>query len=254
MASPFLGDRRQHQNARDNTSTAMGNTPKSIYIVGAQSTGKTTLANALKMYFDDAENHSQQQPTISAKPPKLIAEVARNVLRDDKFTTSDVNSSPERAFDLQRRILNAQARAESTIDSEWFISDRSGLDPIIYAQRYIGKGAAQILLMSEEWKMLEERMRRSLVIVCEPKTDWLVNDGVRLMPENEKDWRAFHELFCAFLKNAKMKYIMLSCDIADLEERIRLVVRHWESSSESTNSLMNSQSQDNGQKPLGSVQ
>ena len=78
---------------------------------------------------------------------------------------------------------------------------------------------------------------RERIFVCEPKTDWLVDDGVRLMPENKEDWRAFHELFCAFLDNANISYIMLSCDIADLKERVRLVVQHWEGTSESINPL-----------------
>jgi hypothetical protein len=63
---------------------------------------------------------------------------------------------------------------------EWFVSDRSGVDPIVYARKYASKGAESYLINSTEWSELRERMGKSVVIVCEAGADWLTDDGVRL--------------------------------------------------------------------------
>ena len=70
-------------------------------------------------------------------------------------------------------------------------------------------------------------MERSLVIVCEAGADWLVDDGVRLMPEDRKDWVAFHDLFCESLKDAGLDFVVLPCQIKDLAERVRFVLERW---------------------------
>ena len=132
-------------------------------------------------------------------------------------------------FSLARRlILEAQYAAENAGEvSQWFISDRSGFDPIVYARRYVGEEGASSLMRMEIWEKLKEHMERSLVGVCEAGADWLVDDRVRLMPEDKKDWVAFHDLFCQSLKDARLDFVVLLCHVKDLQERVQFVLDRW---------------------------
>ncbi|KAL9615081.1 MAG: hypothetical protein Q9167_000504 [Letrouitia subvulpina] len=194
---------------------------RNIYIVGAQCTGKTTLVTALEKYFqDEAEN---RKPSFSK--PAVIREVARTVLRQHNFTADDITNSKSRALQLQKLILNAQLEAESAVKGIWFISDRSGLDPIVYARQHVGKEAADELIQNSTWKTLEKQMRGSLIVVCEPDADWLVDDGVRLMPDNVQAWNNFHHLFCACLDSLDLPYAVLPKYTRNLQQRIEFVIR-----------------------------
>lgn len=194
--------------------------PQDIYIIGAQSTGKTTLVKALENHFKDANEYHIDQP-------KIITEVARTVLQRHNFTANDIKSSPTRALQLQQLILQAQLSAERDISGEWFISDRSGVDPVVYARKYVSKDAADDLIKSTEWLELRERMRKSVIIVCEAGADWLADDGVRLMPESRKNWLEFHQLFCSCLKDWGLNYEILPYDVGSLDERVAFVLEKW---------------------------
>jgi len=192
---------------------------KNVYIVGAQCTGKTTLVNHLAQHFHD-------NPP-SAGPPAIIKEVARAVLAQHNFTADDITSSQERCLLLQRLILEAQAKAEREAlraGAEWFISDRSGVDPVAYAAEHVGEGAADELTRSSDWVELRERMQRSLIVVCEAGASWLTDDGVRLMPASMDEWRAFHELFCRILCRMGLDFVVLPSAVADLGDRVEFVL------------------------------
>ena len=202
--------------------------PKSIYIVGAQSTGKTTLIGALSSHF----NASSLASTTTTPAPLILTEVARTVLRKHNLTGSDIASSPSTNLLFQQLMLEAQYATEKVAEtSQWFISDRSGFDPIVYARRYVGKEGARSLTGMEIWGELKERMGRSLVVVCEAGADWLVDDGMRLMPENKEDWVAFHDLFCELLRDAGLDFVVLPCEMKDLVERVRFVLDCWRGTS-----------------------
>ncbi|KAK8017879.1 hypothetical protein PG993_014205 [Apiospora rasikravindrae] len=201
--------------------------PQTIYIIGAQSTGKSTLVDALEARF--------RQETCSSLPsPAVIREVARAVLRDHRFTAQDIRDSPARALELQRLILAAQAdaehKAECSLASDepiprWLISDRSAIDPIVYAWLYVGQDAAKMLMESTEWRGMRHRMAQSLVVVCEAGVDWLTDDGVRLMPNGKEEWIKTHEVFCHVLKEAGLRYVVLPCNLGRTEERLAFVLR-----------------------------
>ncbi|KAK4144579.1 AAA domain-containing protein [Dichotomopilus funicola] len=206
--------------------------PPSIYIVGAQCTGKTTLVNNLRAYFASA--------IPSALPPAIVTEVARTVLQTHHFTARDVRI-PARSLELQRLILQAQAIAERAAAAAtqtkgeagpgWFISDRSGADPIAYAIRYVGSDATQDLINCSEWSSeLRDRMRASVVVVCEASgvaAGWLTDDGVRLMPRDLGEWVGFHEMFCEFLKGQGIGYHVLKAEIGGHQDRVKFVVQRW---------------------------
>lgn len=199
--------------------------PKNIYIVGAQCTGKTTLIGALSSHFTAS--------SLSTTPaPLVFTEVARTVLRKHNLTGSDIASSPSTNLLFQQLMIEAQYATEKVAEtSQWFISDRSGFDPIVYARRYVGEEGARSLMEMEIWGELKERMGRSLVVVCEAGADWLVDDGVRLMPENKEDWVAFHDLFCELLRDAGLDFVVLPCEMKDLAERVRFVLDCWRGTS-----------------------
>ncbi|KAK7426434.1 hypothetical protein QQZ08_007029 [Neonectria magnoliae] len=127
-----------------------------IYIVGAQCTGKTTLVEALERSF---------KTTADVSPPAIVREVARSVMKTHKSTAHDIISSPDRCLTLQTLILNGQldAEREALRESGWIISDRSGLDPIAYAYRYLGHEAVEAMMRSAAWKELRPRMSTLLV-------------------------------------------------------------------------------------------
>ena len=203
--------------------------PREIYIIGAQSTGKTTIVKALEKHFNQRDD-SYQLHGHHISHPKIIKEVARAVLQEHNFTADEIKSSPARSLALQQLILQAQLRAERGISGpdEWFISDRSGADPIVYARKYVGGDAEYELVKSSEWLELRERMSESVVIVCEAGTDWLTDDGVRLMPENKEDWMQFHRHFCCCLDEQGLNYEVLPSKVANLRERVMFVLEKWE--------------------------
>lgn len=199
--------------------------PTNIYIVGAQNTGKTTLVKALQKHFDQHANCKWKDEQISA--PNVIIEVARGVLQKHAFTAEDITSSRTRSIALQRLILEAQLQAEAEVGNTWFISDRSGFDPVIYALRYVGNDAARDLMASKEFIALKESMQKSLVVVCEAGADWLFDDGVRLMPTSKDDWMAFHSLFCASLDAAGVEHVVLPFSMTGSTERVDFVIGKW---------------------------
>lgn len=198
---------------------------RNIYIVGAQSVGKTTLVNALARYFEEVAIE-QAKPLLQ---PRLVKEVARGVLRRHNFSADDIVSSKSRALELQRLILEAQAEAEKAAGDEgWYISDRSGIDPLVYARRYAGEGKLSGLMQSHAWRYLEPNMRTGLVVVCEAGGEWLLDDGVRLMPEDRAAWLEVHEEFCRILSEVKIDFQVLPASLRELDARVQFVVRRWQ--------------------------
>lgn len=204
--------------------TAAMTKPQNIYIIGAQSTGKTTLVAALTTYVE--QFHVVPDATIAR--PKIISEVARGVLQRHHYTAEDIVSSKTRALELQRLILEAQCQAEEAACDEWYISDRSGLDPLVYARKYVGVEEALALTQGLAWQHLQQKMKRGLVIVCEAGGEWLIDDGVRLMPKDRDAWLQMHAAFCEMLSELDIEYHVLPASISSLAHRIEFVVTKWE--------------------------
>ncbi|KAK8030301.1 hypothetical protein PG990_000035 [Apiospora arundinis] len=177
----------------------MSTPPQNIYIIGAQSTGKSTLR--APCFGTTASLRATSEPP------------------------------PTRALELQRLILAAQAKAENEATSAsqpcWLISDRSAIDPVVYAWQYVGPEAALALMESAEWKLMRDRMAESLVVVCEAGVDWLTDDGVRLMPTGREEWAKTHEVFCRVLDVATVRYVVLPCNLRSTEERLAFVLREF---------------------------
>lgn len=217
------GNKRNSFSTMGGSSTLQNFTPKNIYIIGAQCTGKTSLVNALE--------NALREP-FSPTTPAIVKEVARSVLKIHGFTASDITSDPGRCLQLQTLILEAQfnKEREALTKNDWIISDRSGLDPIIYASRHIGSEAVELMISSEYWKELRDRMSESLVFVCETVEAWLVSDGVRLMPRDLQDWTGYDDEFCRMLDSAGVRYRMIPRSMQNLEDRVAYVWSEWRKS------------------------
>ncbi|KAG9196495.1 hypothetical protein G6011_01616 [Alternaria panax] len=188
-----------------------------LYIIGAQCTGKTTLVNALEDAFSQGELSAPAQGVLSK--PVTIREVARTVLRDKHFSRDDITTSPSRALQLQMHILDAQYEAEQTATgpdtrATWYISDRSGLDPIIYAQLFVGEDAAGEMLASGKWEELERRMKAGVVMLCEAGCSWLADDGTRLMPTGPGEWMRIDDAFRRQLAVRGIRYTLVPNDMS----------------------------------------
>jgi predicted ATPase len=219
----------RHSGVRPNTARELADVPlviegeeiPSIYIVGAQSTGKTTLVNAIRDHFASLLNAKHSRP-------EFIEERARIVFKQQSFTADDVTKHHDRYMRVQRLILQAQYRAERRAleNREWFVSDRSGADALFYASRHIGLVALSILCRSLEWAELRERLSRSLIVVCEAGSDWLVDDGsgIRIMPGDREEWVDIHTEFCELLDSLDLKYEVLPCGVTSLRERVDFVL------------------------------
>jgi len=72
-------------------------------------------------------------------------------------------------------------------------------------------------------------MKTSLVFVCEAGANWLVDDGVRLMPGSWDEWMNTHQLFCCCLDELELQYEVIACHVTDVNERVRFVLEKWKS-------------------------
>lgn len=198
--------------------------PKNIFIVGAQCTGKTTLLKALKEYYKDLDTQ-----------PGIISEVARTVMKQLDMDRNDIEFSPERSLMLQKSIMQAQYKAETELSKDstgWYISDRSGIDPIVYARMFVGEEAARDLLDLTIWTTLEQNMKAGVVFICEAGASWLFDDGTRLMPKDEEDWNRSDQEFRRLLNARHIDYTVVPRHVVDIADRVGLVV----STHRSTNS------------------
>ena len=194
--------------------------PPNIYIVGAQSTGKTTLVSALAAYFTSTNKSFPQ--------PRILTEVARGVMRHHKLTAQDITSSPASALNVQSLILEAQVEAETSLRGHWYISDRSAFDPLVYADVYVGRDGREALTQTTAWSTAEGWMKDGVVVVCEAGGEWLIDDGVRLMPDDRMAWYEMHTRFCTTLNDLGVSHTVLPSSISQLETRVQFVVREWE--------------------------
>ena len=206
----------------------MSNThkPRNIFIIGPQCAGKTTLLEAVKAHF-----RQQVDSAVSGSSPKMpfiIREVARTVMEESGITRDDIASSQPKALELQKLILKAQLDGEveayGSPFTDWYISDRSGVDPIVYAEVHAGVNAREEMLEMTEWDLLKKRMREGVVLLCEAgNRDFLIDDGVRYMPSYE-EWEGMNDVFKRLLKSNDIVYHLLSKDFVDMDARLKDVI------------------------------
>ena len=200
--------------------------PCSVYIVGPQSTGKTTLVNALAGVFGG--------------DVPIIREVARGVMAEKGYSKVDVDSSDqERKFSMQQDIFAAQVEAENAFlnskQHRSFLSDRSAIDPLIYLRRYSGTANLDRLTSTDLWNVVRDRYRdatRSLFFLLLPVEDFLVDDDIRYVPKSLEDWYALAEEFRSFMVEERIPFCEIGAECLELEKRVKLVLSKLRPSSE----------------------
>ena len=178
-----------------------------IYIIGAQCTGKTTLLKAIS----GCVRKAHPEPAFA-----VINELARGVLVSANVNRDDISSGSEKGMEFQKLVLQAQLEQELECQPPRFIiSDRSGIDPITYARKYGPPRWGQEMIESSAWARLRERMQHGVVVLCEPVSTWLSDDGVRLMP---KRYHSF-QLACTSIEApvlSEQSFFLAAC--SDLPE------------------------------------
>jgi hypothetical protein len=153
--------------------------------------------------------------------------VARKVLKEKGYSRVDIETSRTRALQLQQHILEAQHNAEREAtaqgNSSWYISDRSGLDLIVYASIFGGAEAAEAMLASEIWLDMEARMKAGVVLLCEAGCTWLIDDGIRWMPSDAEQWMRVDVAFRDMLRARGIRYDIVKKDMKDIAERVEFV-------------------------------
>lgn len=127
---------------------------RAIFVVGPSSCGKTTLCDAL------AED-------LQLAPELYIQERARIVMKTQGFTRDDIPT-----YEMQNAIMISQLQAEKDASrhsdprsSVLFLSDRSAIDPVIYAATSGSEGAEDMSTRLRRAPSLQEHIpfyRRSL--------------------------------------------------------------------------------------------
>lgn len=193
--------------------------PKTIYIVGPSSTGKTTLCNALAAQ-------------LGLSSDMHITEVARKVMREQGFTRADVHS-----LAMQHAIVKAQVARDlearqkfvadhSVIGYHVLLSDRSAVDAVVYAalsELTVKSGITTALVSSPEFQKILPlyRSSSSTFVLLGPIREWLVDDGIRSLEDGEH----CHDMFVKILKELGIQFVELGEDCRCLEERVVYVRR-----------------------------
>ena len=98
----------------------------------------------------------------------VITEVAHELVLRNEVHPSEIQSGQEIAMELQKGTLETQMiREEHAANvANLILSDRSGVDPVVFATKYGGMAHGQILSISNSWTYLRERMQRGQVVLC----------------------------------------------------------------------------------------
>ncbi len=181
-----------------------------IYIVGPSSTGKTTLCNAIAQRFN-------------IRAPAYITEVARTVMKEEGFSRKDVNR-----IEMQGSIMRAQLRADIVARDAvtrggfpFLLSDRSAIDPVVYASQ-ISIQNADTLMATPEFQDNLPNYRNSTFILLKPVDEWLEDDGVRSLD----DLAVCTEAFQNILNSLEISYQKLDRSCRLLEERVAQVLTY----------------------------
>ncbi|MBX3470229.1 MAG: AAA family ATPase [Planctomycetes bacterium] len=132
--------------------------PLRIYVCGAHSTGKTTLAR-----------HIARELGLP-----LINEVARQVIAEMELSFETLRVDVVRAGEYQREVFRRQMEVEERYPGG-FVSDRT-FDNLAYAARH-----SMVIpqLLDGDCMRYFGRVRDSLVLFVRPHRECMVNDGFR---------------------------------------------------------------------------
>lgn len=193
---------------------------KSVYFVGPGSTGKTTLAKALveKCTSDTF----------------MLTEVGRTVFQNSGYVASDISDDPTKCYNLQKAILLVQCQKEKELldTNRRCISDRSAIDPIVYAKFYIKVDTFESLTDLEDWRRTKLKYQDenvTLIVLIEPNQAFLKDDGTRKLPNDSEDWFAFYKCFISFMTQNEIPFKIIPENLTDINQRVDQVIEWMQS-------------------------
>jgi len=190
-------------------------TIRTLYLIGPSSTGKSTLFRAMG-------------EDMGLDPGQCVTEVARTVMKRTGFSRKTVGD-----IEMQRMILAAQLEQEQvarcvagTSATRMVLSDRSAIDPITYAVlTALDEGEARErmreLVGTTEFQAALGRYRDGSFILFKPVPEWLVDDGVRSMDDQEQSVEVFRDV----LQQLGIPYVELGEEVKDLQARVAFAKR-----------------------------
>lgn len=172
-----------------------------IYIMGAHSTGKTTLARYISQRW--------QIP--------LVTEVARSVLAEHELKLGHLRTDIKTVNAYQRAVYERQLAAERAVADGAFVSDR-GFDNLAYAAMYstITQQLMDSKLM-QEWFAL---MEGSIIFFLRPHSSLVAEDGTRANV-NWDDLVAIDGMVKFLLEMSGLRYLPVHAQ--KMQERVRIV-------------------------------
>lgn len=176
--------------------------PLRIYLVGAHSTGKTTLARWVRDRYG----------------LPMISEVARGVLAEMEEQLDQIRSNLAVVDRYQAEVFERQIRAEAEHPGS-FVSDRAFCN-LAYAAQH-----ATVLSQLVADRRLErymESVRRGLVFFLRPHPELLAEDGVRAGTQWEEVVR-IDGMVKFLLEMFAIPYVPVSC--LAMQERVRTIER-----------------------------
>ncbi|MDP6538418.1 MAG: ATP-binding protein [Planctomycetota bacterium] len=176
--------------------------PTRIYLVGAHSTGKTTLARWVRDRYGIP----------------MIAEVARGVLAEMEARLDSLRTDLELVNHYQAQVYERQIAAESAQEGP-FVSDRAFCN-LAYAAHH-GTILAEVF-RDPRLERYMNSVRRGLVFFLRPHRELLADDGVRAGVEWEEVVR-IDGMVKVFLEMFDVPYIPV--ESLSMQERTRLLTR-----------------------------
>ncbi|KAI0684614.1 AAA domain-containing protein [Cytidiella melzeri] len=188
---------------------------RAIFVVGPSSSGKTTLCNAI------AEK-------LQVDPARHIKEVARTVMRAQNFSRHTVKT-----YEMQHAIMQAQVAEEKRVLSMpqdersrvWLLSDRSAVDPIVYASTSGVPEAGEMrnrLLHQQSFLDALPLYRTSLFVALSAVPEWIEDDGVRSLDDPSN----YHTQLCNILSELGISFVKIGDNMRNLTRRVEFVEEH----------------------------
>lgn len=161
---------------------------------GAQSTGKTTLLNALRDSADFKES-------------KFWDEITRQI-KEQGFEINEQGTDA-----TQLKIMQEHKRRVSVKDSGLVIFDRCSLDGLVYTQYLYNRGQLTKETLDEATRVFEETISSwDAIFFLRPEFE-IVDDGVRSV--NVEFHRNIVFLFDHFIEKYKLQVIQLTGSVED---------------------------------------
>lgn len=187
-----------------------GLTNISVYLIGPESTGKTTLFRALVT-------------RLALPAQRTVPEVARALMQTQGWTGHDTGVL-SRQMAIATATLEAEERAATS--NKGVVADRNALCCCVYLKRLstLGDNTWHEIARELDVRGALSRYRKGLVVLFEPVEGWWTSDGLRRENvDTEELWQIFED-YREVLRYVQVDFVRLSGQIRSTEERLGKVL------------------------------